>query len=168
MPARRDTRSPAQIAALNALSVGEVGTLDAVIAGTAAASKAVVLDANRVVLGVRQPVVVVTVDTTLTALDSGKIIIINAAAAKILTLPATAAGVTFTLQHQVATTTGAGHAFSPAAADLIRGNGLTPADNKDVICTQASSRIGDSITIVGDGVDGWYITSVVGTWAREA
>jgi hypothetical protein len=53
------------------------------------------------------------------------------------------------------------------SADLIRGNGITPADNKDLICTQATSRIGDSCTIVGDGVDGWYITAITGTWARE-
>lgn len=150
------------------LSEADLALVDGLTAGTVTASKAVTVDANKVALGLRKPVVVVTADTTLTEADSGKIIIINAAAAKVLTLPATAAGLTYTLQHQVATTSGAGHAFSPVAADLIRGNGFTPADNKDAICTQATSRIGDSITIVGDGVDGWYITAVTGTWAREA
>jgi len=149
-------------------TAAEINKLAGVTAGTVAASKALVVDANKVVLGLRQSVVVVTADTTLTEADSGKIIIVNAAASKTLTLPATAAGLTFTLQHQVATSTGAGHALSPAAADLIRGNGFTPADNKDAICSQATSRIGDSMTIVGDGADGWYVTSVTGTWAREA
>lgn len=146
----------------------EINKLASVTAGTAAASKAVVLDANKVVLGLRAPVVVVTADTTLTEADSGKVIVINAAATKVITLPATAAGLTFTVTHQVATSSGAGHSLSPAAADLIRGNGITPADNKDLICTQATSRIGDSVTIVGDGVDGWYVTAITGTWAREA
>lgn len=145
----------------------ELNKVAGVTAGTVAASKAVVVDANKVALGLRQPVVVVTGDTTLTEADSGKVIVMNAAAAKVVTLPATAAGLTFTLTHQVATSSGAGHAFSPAAADLIRGNGITPADNKDLICTQATSRIGDSCTIVGDGVDGWYVTAITGTWARE-
>lgn len=158
--ARRDGTLTATAAEINAVA--------SVTAGTVAASKAVVVNANKVALGQRKPVVVVTADTTLTEADSGKIIIVNAAAAKTLTLPATAAGLEFTLQHQVATTSGAGHAFSPAAADLIRGNGITPADNKDLICTQATSRIGDSCTIVGDGVDGWYVTAITGTWAREA
>lgn len=146
----------------------ELNKLAGVTAGVAAASKAVVLDAAKTVMGLRKPVVVVTADTTLTEADSGKVIIINSATSRTLTLPATMAGLTFTLSHQVATTSGAGHAFSPAAADLIRGNGFTPADNKDAVCTQATSRIGDAMTIVGDGVDGWYITSLTGTWAREA
>ena len=115
----------------------------------------------------KRPVKVVTADTTLTAADNGALIIVNAAATKVITLPATVAGLRFTITHQVATTGGAGHSLSPAAADLIRGDGITPADNKDLICTQATSRIGDSVTVVGDGVDGWYIESVTGAWARE-
>lgn len=149
-------------------SAAELNAVDITAAGTAQASKAVVLDANKVVLGVRQPVVVVTANTTLTEADSGKVVIINAAAPKVMSLPATAAGLTFTFTHQVATTSGGGHAISPVAADLIRGNGLTPADDKDLICTQGASRIGDSVTLVGDGVDGWYITAITGTWARES
>lgn len=148
-------------------SPAELNKLASVTAGTVAASKAVVVDANKVALGLRVPLVVVTADTTLTEADSGKVVVVNAAASKVLTLPATAAGLTFTLVHAVASTSGAGHSISPVAADLVRGNGITPADNKDLICTQATSRIGDSVTLVGDGVDGWYITAITGTWARE-
>ncbi len=148
-------------------TAAEINTVAGVTAGTATASKAVVANANKVVTGLRVPVVVATDAVVLTEADSGKVIVMNAAAAKVVTLPATAAGLVFTLTHQVATTSGAGHAFSPAATDLIRGNGITPADNKDLICTQGTSRIGDSVTLVGDGVDGWYVTEIVGTWARE-
>lgn len=143
-------------------------SLDIESGGAFKVAGSTVIDSSKIMLGLRQTVVVVTADTTLTAADSGKVIVINAAASKVITLPATAAGLTFTVTHQVASTSGAGHALSPVAADLIRGNGITPADNKDLICTQGTSRIGDSVTIVGDGVDGWYVTAITGTWAREA
>ena len=63
---------------------------------------------------------------------------------------------------------GTGLSVSPAAADHIRGNGLTSVDNKDLINTGATDRIGDSVSIYCDGVDGWVIEWVVGTWAKEA
>lgn len=62
---------------------------------------------------------------------------------------------------------GTGLKVSPAAADKIMGNGFTPVDDKDAICTAASDRVGDSIELESDGVDGWFITDVIGTWARE-
>jgi hypothetical protein len=86
----------------------------------------------------------------------------------IVTLPATAAGLRYTLVVGVLPTSGVGHSFSPAAADKISGNGFTPADNKDAVCVVASDRLGDTITLLGDGVDGWIITSHEGTWTREA
>lgn len=142
-------------------------SLDIESGGALKVAGSTVIDSNKIVLGLRETVVVATDAVVLTAADSGKIIVMNATAAKVVTLPATAAGLVFTLTHQVATSSGAGHAFSPVAADLIRGNGITPADNKDLICTQGTSRIGDSVTLVGDGVDGWYVTAITGTWARE-
>ena len=141
-------------------------SLDIESGGALKVAGSTIIDSNKIVLGLRETVVV-TDAVTLTAADSGKIIVMNATASKVVNLPATAAGLVFTLTHQVATSSGAGHAFSPVSADLIRGNGITPADNKDLICTQATARIGDSCTIVGDGVDGWYITAITGTWARE-
>jgi hypothetical protein len=61
-----------------------------------------------------------------------------------------------------------GFSVSPAAADAIHGGGLTSVDDKDLINTAASDAEGDTVTIIGDGVDGWWITSIVGTWAKEA
>ena len=112
---------------------------------------------------------IVTADTTLTPADSGSVIVINAAATKTMTLPSAATpGLRFTFTHQVATTSGNGHLIDPAGTDQVRGNGFTPANGKGAVCTQATSRIGDSITVVSDGSSAWYIESVTGTWAREA
>lgn len=103
---------------------------------------------------------------TITPGDHGKTFIATAGTSVVATLPATQAGLTFTLVVGALTTSG-GHAFSPASTDKLIGNGFTPADNKDAICSAATDRLGDAMTIVGDGLDGWYITAVTGTWARE-
>jgi len=102
---------------------------------------------------------------TMTAADSGLITYVSATA--VITLPATVVGYSFTFVN-----TGADGAvqisLSPAALDLISGIGLTAVDNKDVINTLATSKRGDSISIIGNGVDGWVITSAIGIWARQA
>lgn len=119
--------------------------------------------------GATRDVAVVTADTTLTAADSGKHIVVNATASKTITLPAASTpGLRFTISEQVATASGAGHLIDPAGTDVVRGNGFTVAAGKGAVCTQATSRVGDSITLESDGLGAWYITSVVGTWAREA
>lgn len=164
------TATAAEINALasNGLSSAELGVLDAVTAGTVSASKAVVADANLTVTGLRRPVLTKNANYTVTTADSGALIYVTSAD-KVMTLPSTAAGLTYTF---VITTAGlsasTGLSISPAAADKIMGNGLTAADNKDAINSGATDRDGDSLTIVGDGVDGWFITAVTGTWAREA
>lgn len=109
----------------------------------------------------------VTASKTITYSDHGKTFFADSTTSVVLTLPATKAGITFTLVVEQLTDT-SGHAFSPAAADQIIGNGFTPADDKDAICSAATDRVGDALTIVGDGELGWYITAVTGTWAREA
>ncbi len=109
-----------------------------------------------------------TASFTLTAADSGKIFLIDGSASVVATLPSTAAGLEYTLIVKQLPGSGAGTAFSPAAADKIIGNGFTATDDKDAINSAASDALGDWITLVGDGVDGWYISSIKGTWAREA
>lgn len=120
--------------------------------------------------GLRQGLTIVTADTTLTVNDSGKVVVVNATATKTISLPAASAGagMRFVVTHQVATATGAGHLVDPAGTDQVRGNGFTAANGKGAVCTQATARVGDSITVVSDGVSAWYIESVTGTWAREA
>lgn len=106
---------------------------------------------------------------TLTAADDGcTVVTTNTTDTTVVTLPATALGLRFRLILGGLAGAGAGHSFSPAAADKIMGNGFTAADDKDAICSAATDRIGDCIELLGDGVDGWYVTHVTGTWAREA
>lgn len=103
---------------------------------------------------------------TVLATDSGKIIDVDTDA-KTITLPSTVLGLTVTIRNAgadgaVAVT------VSPAAADKIVGNGEAGVDNKDIINTKATAKNGDYVTLVGDGVDGWYIQAIKGTWAAEA
>lgn len=105
------------------------------------------------------------VDTTLDITHCGKVIQI-ATDAKVLTLPSTAAGLNYTIMN-----TGADGAvlvtISPAAADKISGVGLTAADDKDLLNTKATAKHGDMVRLIGDGVDGWVVAEMRGTWARE-
>lgn len=126
--------------------------------------KITVEDGGAVVMPVRE----VTVNTTLDASESG-LIVLAGAADLVITLPSTAAGLSFTfILENAALSTGTGLSISPAAADAINGNGLTSVDNKDLILAGSGDREGDMVTLVADGVDGWYITSAIGTWSKEA
>lgn len=99
---------------------------------------------------------------TLTPADSGNIYRINVADA-VATLPATAEGLKYTfVVDTVSATTGC--SISPAAADNINGG----TDDKDLINTAATDVKGDSVTVVGDGAEGWVTTSMHGIWAAEA
>jgi len=107
-------------------------------------------------------------NASLTPADAGAVLIITAANL-VISLPPTAPGLHFTFVLAAGgLSAGAGLAISPVAADKIMGNGFTSADNKDAILAGATDREGDSITLEGDGADGWYISAVTGTWTREA
>lgn len=87
----------------------------------------------------------------------------------VLLLPPTEAGYVFTFALGPAgLSAGTGLSIRPRPIDRILGNGFTSLDAKDAVLAGASDREGDSLTLVGDGVDGWYITAVVGTWTRQA
>lgn len=106
-------------------------------------------------------------DYTVTPEDSGSVIIVTGAD-KVMTLPATVAGLKYTFVLAAAgLSVGTGLQISPAAADKIMGNGFTSADDKDAILAGSGDREGDSITLIGDGSLGWYIVGVVGTWTRQ-
>ena len=112
------------------------------------------------------PVISKSASFTVLASESGAIYLLEAVDIKV-TMPATAKGLTYTfIVHTVSATTGA--QIDPAAADAIMGNGLTSVDDKDLINTAATDAEGDSVTVVGDGADGWWITAINGTWAKEA
>lgn len=85
----------------------------------------------------------------------------------VVSLPATQAGLRYRfLLASAALSTGAGLKISPVAADAIHGNGLTSTDNEDAILAGSGDREGDMIALIGDGVDGYYIIEVEGTWSK--
>lgn len=101
---------------------------------------------------------------TVTAADSG--LIIKVTGTTTITLPATALGIRVRIQN--ANANGVAITVSPNASDAIYGNGFTAAADKDAINTAATAKYGDYIDLLGDGVDGWYIQGIKGTWARQA
>jgi len=111
--------------------------------------------------------VVVTENKTLAAADCGIAQAVQTDAITI-TLPSTAAGLSYRIENHGTANGACAVNVSPAAADKIMGAGFTAADNKDAINTKATAKADiDYIELVGDGVDGWYVKSYAGTWVRE-
>ena len=115
-------------------------------------------------------------DTSATLAEAQSGLVINVEKDDItLTLPATVVGYTYTIRNAgVAKTDGpAGTGddesvlvtISPNASDKIMGMGLTAADDTDVTNTQATAKVGDEITLIGDGANGWFVQSRKGIWA---
>jgi len=98
--------------------------------------------------------------------DSGKTFLSNTKDV-VFTLPAIAIGNTVTFIN-----TGADGmnnlTISPAAADgILYAGSLT--DNKDVINTQATSKVGDFIKIASlNSTDFWTVVEAQGVWAKES
>lgn len=100
---------------------------------------------------------------TLTAADSGKITYVDTDAFD-LTLPATVVGYTYTiinagLDGAVLVT------ISPNVNDKIVGGGLTGSNDGDLTNTKSSAKRGDYVRLVADGVNGWFVQELRGTWA---
>lgn len=106
---------------------------------------------------------------TFDAEDSGKLFVVTEAGdGDALTLPAIAdglGGITILAIGAFGTTA---VTISPAALDMILGPDITGADNKDLICTKATQRRGDFVTLDLGDADGYVVTEMRGTWAREA
>lgn len=104
-----------------------------------------------------------TTSETVTPSDSGRVYVqLDQDEAVTYTLPATQNGLIYTFV--------CGHAggeinISPNANDKITGKGIAGSDDQDIKNTNASNAVGDSITLVGDGVDGWLVIAIQGTWA---
>jgi len=124
--------------------------------------------------------VAVTGNKTLTAADAGIVQDVQADNVTV-TLPATADGLSFTIRNNGAKPTGAaagatadGSALvvvAPVAADGVTGNGFTATVNKGASNTKATSKVGDEITVVGNGTTGvtaWTVVYTKGIWARVA
>lgn len=97
----------------------------------------------------------------------------------VVTIPATATEGVWTIRNGgVAPTSGPDGAVSdgnqisvsPNASDAIEGGvSGTAVDNKDLINTAATAKVGDEVTILNNGrTDGPSCINRVGVWAREA
>lgn len=104
----------------------------------------------------------VTGAKTLAITDSG--IIQRVTATATVTLPATVVGYYYIIENGGADGTVTIN-VSPNASDKIAGNGFTATDDKDAINTLGNH--GDRIELLGDGVNGWFLTRVIGLWTRE-
>lgn len=115
-----------------------------------------------------------TTSGTLTASDCGKTFMIATTLTEVL--PATVANCKMTFVVNAANTV---ISIDPDAADQIFGmvmSGSTTTPTMTVIAgaageivkTASGSVRGDSLTIIGDGTDGWLITSATGTTWQEA
>ena len=117
----------------------------------------------------------VTEAKTLAITDSG--IVQNVAyASAVITLPATATDGVYIIRNAgVAEGGSAGSgddgnqiSISPNASDNIAGGVTgTATDNKDLINTAATARVGDEMTVKLGLAGGPIITSYSGVWARE-
>jgi hypothetical protein len=103
---------------------------------------------------------------TLDAEDAGKFIWVDTDAT-VLTLPAVGGIASFRIGN-IAAYGVSGLAISPNAADMIEGPDITAADNKDIINTKATAARGDWVQVNDGDANGWSISQMVGTWAREA
>lgn len=120
------------------------------------------------IVGLRTSVLTKAADYTVAPSDSGATIIVTAAD-KVMTLPPTQAGLWFRFVLAAdGLSSGTGLSISPNSADQIAGNGLTSVDDKDLILAGSGDAEGDSVTLVGDGTDGYYIVAITGTWSKES
>jgi hypothetical protein len=56
----------------------------------------------------------------------------------------------------------------PHSDDWIKGGGIDGSDSYGLVNTKATHAVGDMLKLVGDSGDGWYVMSMVGTWAAES
>lgn len=106
---------------------------------------------------------------TFDAQDTGKLFVVDSDGdGDALTLPAIAdglGGITIMAISGFGTTA---VTISPNANDMILGPDITGANDKDLICTKATQRRGDFVTLDLGDADGYVVTEMRGTWAREA
>ena len=95
-----------------------------------------------------------------------------------ITLPATVVGYSYSIRNAGAPKTGGAAGtgddgsiavtIAPNASDLIAGGTWTAADNKTIVNTKVTAKVGDELQIVADGANGWMVTKQIGIWAKTA
>lgn len=104
-------------------------------------------------------------NTTLNATHSGKALFVTTDA-KVITLPAVE-GIGGIKIVNIAAFGTVLVEVAPNANDMIEGPGISAADNKSILNTKATARRGDYIELEYGDANGWTITEMRGTWARE-
>lgn len=105
---------------------------------------------------------------TFDAQDSGKLFCVTAAGdADALTLPAIAAGLSGLTILAVGAFGTTAVTVDPNSGDMILGPDISGQDDKDLICTKATQRRGDFVTLIAGDADGYMVTEQRGIWARE-
>lgn len=106
---------------------------------------------------------------TFDAEDCGKLFCVDAAGdGDALTLPAIAAGLSGLTILAVGAFGTTAVTIDPNSSDMILGPDITGADDKDLICTKATQRRGDFVTLVAGDADGYMVTEKRGIWARQS
>jgi hypothetical protein len=117
----------------------------------------------------------ISASDTLDGSDCGKVLLVDAGIdTNIITLPATVAGCEFQFVYTGADG-GALLDISPNASDAVHGSctlaasvlELSGSDDADFGFTKATINTGDTVTIVGDGSVGWYVTACAGILANN-
>jgi len=116
----------------------------------------------------------ITASATLGLGDSGTVYLVGTDAL-VVTLPATKKGAKFSFINSgsdgnniITISPNANDAIIGSIANAAADSVASGVADKDIINTKATSNKGDRITLVGDGVDGWYIVEGVGIWASQA
>jgi len=87
----------------------------------------------------------------------------------IITLPATAVGLEFTIMNTASDGAALVEVDFQAADKNLGGLGIAAGgDGKKFSNTKLTAKKGDFITFAADGTDGYYIKAIRGTWAQEA
>lgn len=109
----------------------------------------------------------ISANKTLDAQDTGKLFWVDTDA-KTITLPAIADGYAGGLIVNGGAYGTVAVTISPNAGDMILGPDITGADDKDLINTKATAERGDLVKLDLGDADGYVVTNLRGTWAREA
>lgn len=117
--------------------------------------------------GARSARATLSVNTTLDATHTGKLLWIDTDAV-VITLPAVATGLDGVMIVNGGAFGAVGLTIAPNAADSLFGPDIAAADNKGIINTKATARRGDVAVIGGNDADGNAVQELRGTWARVA
>lgn len=123
--------------------------------------------------GLLRQVESVSADKTVTAAMSGRMFVdVKGSATTTFTLPAAAAGLTYTF---VCGSAAGEILINPASGDAIvtkihaaeNGTALAPAAGTGIKNTAATNVAGDSITLTALDGTTWYGTALIGLWASQ-